>query len=241
LSLQLSKIAKLHANLHAFWRDLMSTDVPEHSSSLGNDSRAIEIDTPEYERQFQEVLDFSPAALIAVDEDGRLLFHNARLRELLGYTKEELDGCDTRMLWHDVNQRAQIIDHLRTHGGQLLNERVVWRKKSGGQVHLLLSYVQVAYRGGHVSFTGAKRIFWVYDITALIQQEARVAEQERQLREIVEYSPAALCVVDEDASSIRCASAAVNCSTKSGRPSKASHLTCLSPMFRSPITEAMWR
>jgi hypothetical protein len=35
----------------------------------------------EHERQFRELLEFCPAALLIVDEDGRLLFHNARLRE----------------------------------------------------------------------------------------------------------------------------------------------------------------
>jgi PAS domain S-box-containing protein len=40
-------------------------------------------------------LDFCPAALLVVDEDGRLLYHNARLRDVLGYSKEELDLCDT--------------------------------------------------------------------------------------------------------------------------------------------------
>ena len=36
------------------------------------------------ERQFRETLEYCPAGLVVVDEDGRLLFHNARLRELLG-------------------------------------------------------------------------------------------------------------------------------------------------------------
>ena len=72
------------------------------------------------------------------------------------------------------------------------------RTKKGTLVHLLLSYVQVAYRGGHISFVGGKRVVWVYDITALTQHQAQVAEQERQLREILDYSPAAVGVVDEE-------------------------------------------
>ena len=171
----------------------------ESSANLSvANNRALGAEAAEHERQFREILDYSPAALLIVDEDGRLLFHNARLRDIVGYSKDELDGLDTRLLWHDLNQRARIIEQLRAQGGQLLNERVVWRTKAGGLAHLLLSYVQVAYQGGHVSFVGGKRVFWVYDITALVQQEARVAEQERQLREILDYSPAALCVVDED-------------------------------------------
>ena len=80
----------------------------------------------------------------------------------------------------------------------MLNEKVTWRTKNGALVQLLLSYVQVAYQGGHISFVGGKRVVWVYDITALTQHEGQVAEQERQLREILEHSPAAVGVVDED-------------------------------------------
>ena len=78
-------------------------------------------------------------------------------------------------------------NQLRDRGGQVLNEKVIWRTKNGTLVHLLLSYVQVAYHGGHISFVGGKRVLWVYDITALTQHEAQVAEQERQLREILDY------------------------------------------------------
>ena len=175
----------------------MSTDTFASQSAATNGGAASGAEAAEHERQFREMLEFSPAALLIVDEDGRLLFHNARLREILGYGKDELDLCDTRMLWHDLGQRERIINRLRDRGGQILNEKVIWRAKNGQLVHLLLSYVQVAYQGGHVSFVGGKRVFWVYDITALTRQEAQVAEQERQLREILEYCPAGLCVVDE--------------------------------------------
>src|SRR6185312_10836613 len=176
----------------------MSSDVTASQSVAGQDDRALGAEAAEHERQFREILEFCPAALLVVDEDGRLLFHNARLREILGYSKEELDLCDTREHWHDLNQRARIIDQLRDHGGQILNEKVTWRTKRGTLVNLLLSYVQVAYQGGHISFVGGKRVLWVYDITPLVQHEAQVVEQERQLREILDYSPAAVSVVDED-------------------------------------------
>jgi PAS domain S-box-containing protein len=168
------------------------------SRSATNGGTAPGAEAAEHERQFREMLEFCPAALLVVDEDGRLLFHNARLREILGYSKEELDLCDTRTHWHDLDQRTRIINQLRDRGGQILNEKVVWRTKKGTLVHLLLSYVQVGYHGGHISFVGGKRVLWVYDITALTQHEVQVAEQERQLREILDYSPAVVSVVDED-------------------------------------------
>lgn len=174
----------------------MSLDTPADRSG-GTDGRHG-AEATEHERQFREILEFSPAALLVVDEDGRLLFHNARLRDLLGYQKDEFENFDTRLFWHDTNQRAQIIAGLREHGGQLFNEKAVWRTKTGKLIHVLLSYAQVAYRGGHVSFVGGKRVLWVYDVTALTQHEKQVVEQEHQLREILDFCPAAVCVVDED-------------------------------------------
>ena len=176
----------------------MSSDTAASGSVATNGGVAHGVEAAEHERQFRELLEFCPAALMVVDEDGRLMFHNARLREILGYSKGELDFSDTRIYWHDLDQRTRIISHLREQGGQLLNEKVIWRTKKGTLVHLLLSYVQVAYQGGHISFVGGKRVLWVYDITALTEHETRVAEQERQLREILDYSPAAVSVVDED-------------------------------------------
>jgi PAS domain S-box-containing protein len=180
----------------------MVADTPDGETrkvgSARHDVRNPEVGIAEQERQFHEILEICPAALVVVDEDGRLLFHNARLRELLGYQKEEIDLIDTSVFWHDLEQRSRIIAALKDRGGQLLNEEVTWRTKKGQQLHLLISYVQVAYWGGQVSFAGGKRLCWVYDVTALTQREAQVAEQERQLREILEYCPAALIVVDEE-------------------------------------------
>ena len=163
-----------------------------------NGGRALGAEAAEHERQFRETLEFCPAGVCVVDEDGRLLFHNTRLRELTGYEKDELELFDTKRFWHDLDQRTRIIAELRGRGGQLLNQKVIWRTKNGQLLHLLLSYVQVAYHGGHISFVGGQRVFWVYDVTALAQSETQIAEQERQLREILEYCPAGLCVVDED-------------------------------------------
>ncbi len=179
----------------------MSSDVTSgemrKARSVAQGKSATEAKIAEHERQFREMLEFCPAALVVVDEDGRLLFHNARLRELLGYSKDEIGLIDTRKFWHDGAQRSRIISTLKERGGQLLNEAVTWRTKKGQLLDLLISYVQVAYHGGHVSFVGGRRICWVYDVTALTHREAQVVEQERQLREILEYCPAGLIVVDD--------------------------------------------
>ena len=170
--------------------------VLDEEPGAGGDRRAAEV--AEHERQFREILEYCPAGLNVVDEDGRLLFHNARLRKLMGYDEEEMHLFDTKRFWHDLDHRARIIARLRERGGELLDEEAVWKTKQGRLVHVLVSYAQVAYRGGHVSFVGGKRVLWVYDITALREREAQIAEQERQFRELLEHCPAGLSVVDED-------------------------------------------
>jgi PAS domain S-box-containing protein len=155
-------------------------------------------DIAEYDRQFREILEHCPAGLNVVDEDGRLLFHNARIRELLGYTAEELHLFDTRQFWHDLDQRTRIIASLHDSTDPILNEEAIWLTKLGKQVHVLISYPQTAYRGGRISFVGGKRVLWIYDVSALREREAESAEHERQFREILDYCPAGLNVVDED-------------------------------------------
>jgi PAS domain S-box-containing protein len=160
--------------------------------------KSIDQDIAEYVRQFREILENCPAGLNVVDEDGRLLFHNAHIRELFGYSSDELHLFDTRKFWHDLDQRARIIEALHDNADQILNEEAIWLTKHGRHVHVLISYPQTAYRGGHISFVGGKRVLWIYDITALREREAQSAEHERQFREILDYCPAGLNVVDED-------------------------------------------
>jgi len=152
----------------------------------------------ERDRQFLDILEHCPAGLNVVDEEGRLLLHNARVRELFGYDRDELHLFDTRKFWSNLDQRERIIRKLREGRGEVLNEEVHWKTKSGSLVPVLLSYPQVAYHGGHIDFAGGKRVAWIYDITALRQREEQLAEHERQFREILDYCPAGLNVVDEE-------------------------------------------
>jgi adenylate cyclase len=84
-------------------------------------------------------------------------------------------------------------------GGQLLNEEVVFKTKQGEALNLLMSYVQVAYHGGHVAIAGGKRLFWLYDITPLRRAEQARLRSERRLAEAIEsISEGFVCYDGED-------------------------------------------
>jgi len=156
-----------------------------------------EVQLAEQERQFREMLELCPAGLIIVDEEGRLLFHNWRLRKLMGFEEAELDLFDTRNFWHDLEHRARIVERLRRRGGQVLNEEVIWKTKQGQLLNLLISYVQVAYHGGRINFAGGKRLCWVYDITPLRRAEEARKLSEQRLIDAIEHTSEGFAFYDD--------------------------------------------
>src|SRR4051795_1051336 len=137
------------------------------------------------ERQFREVLDYCPAALSATDDDGRLVFHNRRYREIMRYPKEEMDGIDTRRFWFDLGERERIMATLRARDGEVRDQEVRLKTRDGEPVSFLLSYPQVASRGDRVSFIGASRVAWLYDITELRRAEAARRGSEQRLADAI--------------------------------------------------------
>src|SRR5215210_611517 len=79
----------------------------------------------ETEQQFRDVLEFCPAAISVTDENGRLIFHNKRYREILNYTKEEMDGIDTRRFWFNLHERQRIMDILRSRNANIRDHEIL--------------------------------------------------------------------------------------------------------------------
>ena len=67
-----------------------------------------------------------------------------------------------------------------------------------------MSYVQVAYQGGHISFAGGKRLCWVYDITALRRAEDARQLSEQRLVEAIESISEGFVFYDADDRLVLC-------------------------------------
>ena len=102
------------------------------------------------------------------------------------YPKEEMDGIDTRRFWFDLDERERIMDILRSRDGEVRDQEVVLKTRDGEPVSFLLSYPQVASRGDRVSFAGASRVAWLYDITELRRAEAARRASEQRLADAIE-------------------------------------------------------
>src|SRR3954454_2225794 len=156
------------------------------------------------ERQFREVLDYCPAALSATDDDGRLVFHNRRYREIMCYPKEEMDGIDTRRFWVDLGERERIMGILRSRDGEVRDQEVVLKTRDGEPVSFLLSYPQVASRGDRVSFVGASRVAWLSDITELRRAEAPRRASEQRLADAIESVSEGFALFDAEDRLVLC-------------------------------------
>src|SRR3954452_15221067 len=156
------------------------------------------------ERQFREVLDYCPAALSATDDDGRLVFHNRRYREIMRYPKEEMDGIDTRRFWFDLGERERIMATLRARDGEVRDQEVVLKARDGEPVSFLLSYPQVASRGDRVSFIGASRVAWLYDITELRRAEAARPASEEHLGDAIGGGSEGFALFDAEGRPVVC-------------------------------------
>jgi PAS domain S-box-containing protein len=154
------------------------------------------------EQQFKEVLDFCPAAFSATDDDGKLVLHNRRYREIMGYSKEEMDGIDTRRFWFDLNERERIMDTLRSR--KIRDQEVLLKTRDGEPVSLLLSYPQVASHGDRVSFAGASRVAWLYDVTELKRAEAARRASEQRLVDAIESISEGFALFDDEDRLVMC-------------------------------------
>src|SRR5919202_2156186 len=97
-----------------------------------------------------------------------------------------MDGIDTRRFWFDLDERERIMGVLRSRDGEVRDQEVVLRTRDGEPVSFLLSYPQVARRGDRISFIGATRVAWLYDITELRRAEAARRASEQRLADAIE-------------------------------------------------------
>jgi len=156
------------------------------------------------EQQFRELLEFCPAALSVTDEDGKLIFHNKRYREILRYPKEEMEGIDTRKFWFDLEERQRIMDILGSSGGKVRDQEILLRTREGEPVSLLLSYTQIADHGDRISFAGASRVAWLYDITDLKRAEAARRLSEQRLVDAIESISEGFALFDSQDRLVMC-------------------------------------
>ena len=93
---------------------------------------------------------------------------------------------------------------LRSRDGEVRDQEVVLKTRDGEPVSFLLSYPQVASRGDRVSFVGASRVAWLYDISELRRAEAARRASEQRLADAIESVSEGFALFDAEDRLVLC-------------------------------------
>lgn len=145
------------------------------------------------EELFSGAFHSSPAGIIITRiADGKIIDANESFLDMFEFSREETIGytsIELNMLSQE--ERSKLIERQIAYGG-LNNFELLSQSKSGKPINILFSSAQLKINDELCHVTT------LVDITERKIAEEKVKEKERQLRLFVEYSPAAIAMMDKD-------------------------------------------
>ncbi|WP_319470644.1 PAS domain S-box protein [uncultured Pseudodesulfovibrio sp.] len=158
------------------------------------------------EEKFRRIFEGIGEGYVVTDLDGTILMINPATCRLLGYDKSEMIGADMGLLYNNAKERAKFKDILMTQGS-VKNYHLTARHKDGSVIITEANARIVANdEGTPVALEGTFR-----DITARVEAERVLREQEEQYRAFFENNHAIMLLVApetgriEDANPAACA------------------------------------
>jgi PAS domain S-box-containing protein len=128
---------------------------------------------------FQRVFDSAAVGMAITDPQGRFLMVNAAVRELFGYSEDELLSLATDDIAEPVDQALSEQQRARLVSGQVRAQHVEkrYRHKSGSDVWVLQATTLVRDQGGAAMYFVVQMV----DITPRKLAESRLQESESNL------------------------------------------------------------
>ena len=134
--------------------------------------RAVVLDQlRESEERFANMVELAAIGISHVDLDGRFIYANRQLCDMLGYTREELLGLNVKQLSHPDDQLVTAAESTRLHAGEIESYKIEKRylRKDGTTVWVSLA---VACKRSSDRRT-------LYDVSIVEDISARRAAEER--------------------------------------------------------------
>ena len=131
------------------------------------------------EQQLRLIVEMSPMPLLLSRLTGKILLANQSFCAVFGYARDEIGSHETSELYANPEQdRTRILALLRQEG-RIVQQEVAARKADGSRLDVLLS-------GEIISYAGQPAIIAVlYDLTERKRVEASLAQEKRQLDDII--------------------------------------------------------
>jgi two-component system sensor histidine kinase/response regulator len=164
-----------------------------HESANRRARRKAEAELRHSEAQYRRLIDTAYEGIWITDAEARITYANQRLAEMLGFAVEEMigrfafdfidaDSAELKLTWHrGLSEIGEQYDlHLR--------------RKDGSDLWVILSATSTPDEPGQATDV----LVMLTDITKRKLIEADLAASEALLKQFVEYSPAAIAMLDTE-------------------------------------------
>ena len=149
--------------------------------------------------RFEQAFEDAPVGMALLDvapgTSGRFLQPNRALCQMLGYSREELEGLSVQQLTHpdDLDEGEALNEHLLAGGIASYHREKRWIRKDGRVLPTLVSSSLIRDAAGRPRYG----IGQVQDVTERDSAVQALRESERRLQAILEHTTAAVYVKRE--------------------------------------------
>jgi PAS domain S-box-containing protein len=128
----------------------------------------------------QNIIQSSMDIIVASDSQGRITEFNNAAQKAFGYTREEVIGKETLMLYASAEEKKRVDKGLRTWG--FFSDEIINRRKNGQMFICFLNLSEMLNHDGiFIGRVGVSR-----DVTEQKRQQDKLKKSEEQYREIFE-------------------------------------------------------
>ncbi|HDS00488.1 MAG TPA: PAS domain S-box protein [candidate division Zixibacteria bacterium] len=154
-------------------------------------------DVRKAEEQVRLIVDNSPTpTIISRLEDGKIIYVNDQLAELMGYSREEVMEKPTTDFYYRKEQREEVVQRLKT-DGRLRDFEMRFVRKDGAVLWITLNLVATQFRGEKVIIGGLS------DITSRKKAEEELRKERNFISAILNTAGALVVVLDPDGKILR--------------------------------------
>ena len=140
----------------------------------------------------QNIIQSSMDIIVASDSQGRVTEFNTAAQKAFGYTREEVIGRETLMLYASPEEKKRVDKGLRTWG--FFSDEIINRRKNGQMFICFLNLSEMLNQDGvFIGRVGVSR-----DVTEQKRQQDKLKKSEEQYREIFENTSDLIYCATED-------------------------------------------
>lgn len=140
----------------------------------------------------QNIIQSSMDIIVASDSHGRITEFNTAAQKAFGYTREEVIGKETVILYASPEERKRVENGLKTWG--FFSDEIINRRKNGQLFICFLNLSEMLNQDGiFIGRVGVSR-----DVTEQKRQQDKLKKSEEQYREIFENTSDLIYCATED-------------------------------------------